>query len=171
MFFLSPYFWIALAGFFVVGYVTGCSGERDAKLKVEAAWEADKKQRLATLERINNERQAAVKAVQYEADKRAAKDREAFRALSARTDAISRELVQLRIDNALLERLRDAVRTANAEATGTPAGTPKDPAPVTGDTSGLALANWFNQVALQYKECRDEVIAWNHFWDTQVAIR
>lgn len=171
MIFLSPYFWVALIGIFVVGYVTGCSQERGELVKTEAAWEADKKQRLETLKRIDNERKAAVEVVQAQALERARKDKEAFDALQSRTNDIAAELRRVTVELSIVGRLRDAVNTANAETPGASGKPPQDPAAITAGTSGYALVTWFNDVARLYKECRDEVIEWNAFWDKQMAIQ
>jgi hypothetical protein len=167
----SPYFWLALAGVFALGWTSGCTHEHKEVTRLEASIEADRQVRLAAATAEAEARAAVVVAQEAEQARIKGERDAAFADLAARNKERDTLLARSRVDRDLVARLRDTISTANASAPKGAAGEPsKDPASPAGDTSGSALAGWFDKVAKLYNECRDEVIGWNAYWDKEAAI-
>ena len=124
-------------------------------------------------EEIRAEWQHAVE-VQKEAERQATAAAEAaqlaketkrgvdFARLAKRTAELESQLAAIAIDPATVGGLRNSVRTANGEG---PTESPKASSAVT----GLALDNWFQRVAEQYRACREQVDGWITWDDRRVA--
>lgn len=169
----NPYFWIALAATFMLGWGTGCTHEHAEVTRVEKAWETDKQMRLAAAEAEAKARAdiaTAAQAKQALAEKRID---DAYTDLKARNKDVDAKLAKLTVDRGIVDRLRDTIRSTNASASDAATPAAKDSPTAAGPaaiTTGQTLAGWFDTVANLYGQCREEVIGWNKFWDEQVAI-
>lgn len=134
---------------------------------MRAEWEADKQARKLEFQRemVAQEKVTEDAAAKAKAD---ADSREAiFADLAARHRALAGQLTACDSDRAALERVLDAVRAANSAVTGAPS----EPPPHTAPAAPATFTDWFDTVAKQYAECRQEVIDWNQWYDALRATR
>jgi RecA/RadA recombinase len=159
---LSPVFWIGLLVAFAAG---GVGGWFKGEAHVQGLWDQDKAARIAHLAQIVVDNTAASAAADLQARSRERESAAAFAELSTRSAALRDKLDRSRVDAVVLNELRAAVRTANAKAKAA-GGVPQGPAPTTGTASGTSVAVWFDQVAQLYRNCHDEVVGFQLWWDT-----
>lgn len=159
----SPVFWIGLLVAFVAGAGTGFfKGEAH----VQAKWDEDKAARMAHLAQVVVDNVAAGDKADAEARQRQADSAAAFDSLKKRNAQLSAKLDASRVDGVVLDELRAAVRAANAKAgvaPGVPKGTPAAPGT---SATGTQVSDWFDSVAQLYRDCRDEVIGFQGWWDS-----
>lgn len=134
---------------------------------MRAEWDADKQARKVEYQR---ELAAQAKVTEDEAAKAkedAANRERMFTDLATRHRALAGQLTACDRDLAAMRRVLDAVNTANAAVTGAPSEPTSNPtAPAT-----ATFTDWFDGVAKQYAECRQQVIDWNKWYDGLRATR
>jgi len=158
-------FWKPIAGVLLVVALVAAVGltkhrydehRRDeGRAEVQTKWDA------ANAAQKIREVKAAKEADEFQLRVEAKREAEFKRLLVARTAEIQSRLSAVSVDSALASELRNAVRAANEQGAGKPA---QDPTPVT----GLAVAEWFDQVAKQYRACREQVVGWVKWDDERV---
>jgi len=84
-----------------------------------------------------------------------------FARLAKRTAELESQLAAIAIDPATVEGLRNSVRTANGEGAA-------ESAKASPTVTGLALDNWFQRVAEQYRACKEQVDGWIAWDDRRV---
>ena len=127
-------------------------GRAEVTAKWDAAIAAQKVREIA----------AAKEADEFQMRVEAKREADFKRLLAARTAELQTRLSALSIGPDLTVELRNAVRAANEQGARKPA---EDPTPAT----GLAVAEWFDQVAKQYRACREQVIGWIKWDDERVT--
>lgn len=162
---LSPWFWIVVA---IWTGMAAAGGWHQGSVHIQGLWDKDKLARMEHLAQIVVENTDASNKADADARLLAGKTATDFAALEGRTLQLRSRLAAINIDAVVADRVRDAIRTANAEAP--PAGgvSPNPPAaaPTTGGgTTGLALAGWSKEVGKLYRACREEVTGFNQWWD------
>jgi hypothetical protein len=127
----------------------------EGRAEIQASWDAAKAAQKA------RELVAAKEADDYQRRVDAKRQLD-FDKLSKRTVELENRLAAVPVGPDLVGELQHAVDTANDKSAGKPAENPAA-------TTGLALSNWFNQVAKQYRECRETVIGWIEWDDRRIA--
>jgi len=135
-------------------------GRRDeGRVEVQAKWDA------AIVVQKEREVKAAKDAEAMQLQAETKRDADFKQLLAARTAEIKSQLASRSISSGLTVQLRNTTRAANSgvESTRKPA---EDSATVAGPPTELAIAEWYDQVAKQYRACREQVIGWIK-WDNE----
>lgn len=156
---LSPWFWLAVA-LYTVSIAGGAYLKGESH--VQAKWDEDKAARMAHLSEIvvGNLEESNKASTAAKDKERVAKD--AFDKLAQRNAALSKQLDAAHVDAVIVERLRDAVATANAQAGAAPGIPPSAPAAA---TTGSKLVAWGDAVTDLYRQCKDEVVGFQTWFD------
>lgn len=130
----------------------------EGREEVRKEWAAARKaaEAVATAANRRAEIDSAAREAQREKD---------FRNLRIANGRLQAQLMGACVDPTLLASMRDAVNASNDKG---PGETPPGPPAAARPPDGLAVAEWFNQVAFLYRQCREQVIGWIEWDDRRV---
>ena len=130
----------------------------EGREEVRAEW-------AAAREAAKRVAEAANKRAEDDSAAREAKREKDFVQLRNKNRRLEAQLMGACVDPTLLASMRDAVRASNDKGAGV---TEDSPPTATGTPSGLAVSEWFIEVARLYRNCREQVIGWIEWDDRRV---
>jgi hypothetical protein len=152
---------LAIVSFFAIAKHSYDERRRDeGRQEVQSRWDA-----AVAAQRVR-ELKAAQEADDFQRRADAKRELDFKQLLAARTSEIQARLASRHASVDLSRSLSDATRAANGQGTRKPA--EADPTPATVPDE-LAVAEWFDQVASQYRACRERVDGWIKWDDERVT--
>jgi Tfp pilus assembly protein PilV len=141
-------------------------GNYDERKREEGRNEVRMEWHQAVVAQQAREEKAAEEADRFQRAADAKREADFKTLLAARSAEIQARLAARNASVDLSRSLSDATRAANNEGTGK--STQADPTAATVPNE-LAVAEWFDQVASQYRACRERVDGWIKWDDERVA--